>query len=144
MSFIRLLVIIQVQILVGDLHKGHLGSDDVIQGHQQFFFTNNSRMKKATDTGMISLCSSCQDESPDMQNDLLGSTCDLTWPWHEVKFWPQVLLTFQCHQAHVLTRLDGRNTMVLEFSCQHAYFKSYSQKTFCQKRLFWGFLTPSG
>ena len=78
---------IQVQILVGDLHKGHLGSDDVIRGHQEVF-ANNSRMKRATDTGMVSLCSSCQDASPDMQHDLLGSTCDLTWPWPEVKFWP--------------------------------------------------------
>ena len=66
---------IQVQILVGDLHKGHLGSDDVIRGHQQVF-ANNSRLKRATDLGMVSLCSSCQDASPDMQHDLLRSTCD--------------------------------------------------------------------
>ena len=31
---------IQVQILVGDLHKGHLGSDDVIRRHQQDFAHN--------------------------------------------------------------------------------------------------------
>ena len=54
---------IQVQILVGDVHKAHLGSDDVIRGHQQIF-VNNSRMKRATDTGMVSLSSSCQDASP--------------------------------------------------------------------------------
>ena len=65
----------QVPILVGDLHKGHLGSDDAIRGHQQ---VNNSRMKRASDTGMVSLCSCCQDASPDMQHDLLGSTCDHT------------------------------------------------------------------
>ena len=68
---------IQVQILVGDPHKGHLGPDDVIRGHQEVF-ANNSRMKRATDTGMISLCSVCQDASLDMKHDLLGSTCDLT------------------------------------------------------------------
>ena len=28
---------IQVQILIGDLHKGLLGSDDIIRGHQQAF-----------------------------------------------------------------------------------------------------------
>ena len=68
---------IQVQILVGDLHKGHLGSDDVIRGQKQFF-ANNSGTNRATDTGVFSLCSSCQDASPDMQHDLFGSTCDLT------------------------------------------------------------------
>ena len=58
-----------VQILVGDLYKGHLGSDDAIRGHQQVF-ANNSRMERATDGGMLSLCSSCQHASPDMQHDL--------------------------------------------------------------------------
>ena len=78
---------IQVQLLVGGLHKGYLGSDDIIRGHQQVF-ANNSRWKRATDMEVISLCSSCQHASPDMQHDLLGPTCDLTWPWPEVKFWP--------------------------------------------------------
>ena len=68
---------IQVQILVGDLYKGHLGSGDIIRVHKQVF-ANNSRMKRTTDTGMVSLCSSCQDASPDMQHNLLGSTSDLT------------------------------------------------------------------
>ena len=68
---------IQVQISVGDLHKGHLGSDDVIRGHQQVF-ANNSRLIEATDMGVVSLWSSCPDASTDMQSDLLGSKCDLT------------------------------------------------------------------
>ena len=34
---------IQLQILFGDLHKGHPGSDDLIQGHQQVF-ANKSRL----------------------------------------------------------------------------------------------------
>ena len=67
---------INVKILVGDLHKGHLGSDDAIQGHQQIF-ANNSRLERAIDMGLVSLCSSCQEASPDMQHDLLGSTGDL-------------------------------------------------------------------
>ena len=70
---------IQVQILVGDFHIGYLGSDDVIRGRQQIF-ANNSRLKRAKDTSVVSLCSSCQDASNDMQHDLLGSTCDLTCP----------------------------------------------------------------
>ena len=82
LSYIRLLLMIQLQILVGDLHKGHLGPDDVIRGHQQLF-ANKSRLKWATDMGVVSLSFSCQDASLDMQHDLLGSTCVLlvilTW-----------------------------------------------------------------
>ena len=77
MSYIRLLFMIQVHILVGDIHEGHLEPDDVTRGHQQVF-ANNSRLKIVTDVGVVSLRSSCQDTSPDMQHDLLGSTCDLT------------------------------------------------------------------
>ena len=67
---------IHLKMLIGDLHKGHLGADEVIRGHQQIF-ANKSRLKRATDTGLISLSLSCQDASPDMQHDLLGSACDL-------------------------------------------------------------------
>ena len=41
-----------------------MGSDDVIQGHQQVF-ANNSRLKRGTDVGVISLCLPCQDASTD-------------------------------------------------------------------------------
>ena len=67
---------IQLQILVGDVHKGHLGSDDVIRHYQQVI-ANKSRLNRATDMGVVSLSLPCQDASPDMQHDLLGSTCDL-------------------------------------------------------------------
>ena len=62
---------IQAKILVGDLRKGHLGSDDVIRGHQQVF-ANNSRLKKAIDMGVVSLCWSCQDAPPDINMTYLG------------------------------------------------------------------------
>ena len=65
----------QMQISVGD-HKGHLGSDDIIRSHQQFC-VNKSRLKRAADMGVVSLCLSCEDASTDMQHDLLASTCDL-------------------------------------------------------------------
>ena len=80
---------IQIQILVSDLQKGHLGSDNIIRGHQRVF-ANNSLLKRATDwklyahwkvhnettdMGMVSLCSSCQNASHDMQHDLI---CNMT------------------------------------------------------------------
>ena len=52
MSYVRLLFMIQVQILFGDFHIGHLRSDDVIRGHQQVF-ANNSRLKRANGHGLI-------------------------------------------------------------------------------------------
>ena len=81
---------IQVQILVGNLNQGLLGLDDVIRGHQSIF-ANNSRLKKSYRHRRVSLCSSCQDASTDMRHDLLGPACDLTWPWPEVKYWPDHL-----------------------------------------------------
>ena len=65
---------IQVQILVGDLHRGHVRSDDAIWGHIQLF-ANNSCLKRPTGRGpmgVVSLCLSCQDASTD-QLGLFGS-----------------------------------------------------------------------
>ena len=94
LSHIGLLLMIQVQILVGGLHKCYLGSDDVIRGHQQVF-ANNSQLKRSTDMGVVSLCSSCQDASIDCNltyldqhvasRDLdLRSNIDLTSQGHQV------------------------------------------------------------
>ena len=52
LSYIWVLLMIQVQILVGDLHRGHLGSYDIIRGHQQVL-ANNSRLKRATGMGVV-------------------------------------------------------------------------------------------
>ena len=62
---------IQVQILDGDLYRGHLGSYDIIRGHQQVW-ANNSRSKRARDMAMVSLCLYCHVASIAMQHDLLG------------------------------------------------------------------------
>ena len=59
---------IQVQILVGDLRKDHLESDDIIRGYQQLF-ANKSRLKRAVDMGVILLFLSFQDASTGMQHD---------------------------------------------------------------------------
>ena len=76
MSYIRPLLMIQVQILVGDLHRGYLGSPEVTN---RFLLIPHCR-KKAGDMAVDSLCLSCRDTSTDMQHDILGSICDLTWP----------------------------------------------------------------
>ena len=48
-------------------------SAGVTRGHQQVFATN-SRLKRATDMGVISFCLSGQDASTDIQHGLFGST----------------------------------------------------------------------
>ena len=60
---------IQVQILTGDPHKGHLGSPGVTN-----VFADNSRLKIGRDMDEVSWCLSCYDASNDMQHDLLGLT----------------------------------------------------------------------
>ena len=40
-------------------------------------FINKSRLKRAGDMGLISLCLSCHDASTGMQYELRGPTCDL-------------------------------------------------------------------
>ena len=162
---------IQVQILVGDLHKGHLDSDDVIRGHQQVF-ANNSRIKRATDTGMVSLCSSCRDVSPDMQHDLPGSICYLTWSWPEVRFRPNPLMSpgtcfdaawrVEHDVAWIRTPVSAWVKGVFNFFTFISFFlipiphtaslvphtaslvQKLFPKTWFQKKIFWHFMTPSG
>ena len=75
LSYVRLLLI-EVQILVGDLHRGHLKSSDGIRGQKQVL-ANNSRLKRVEDMGLVSLCLYCHDASTDIQYDLFGQTFDL-------------------------------------------------------------------
>ena len=55
LSYVRVLLMTQVQILVGDLDRGYLGSYDVIRNSQQIL-ANNSRLKRATGMGVVPLC----------------------------------------------------------------------------------------
>ena len=52
LSYVRVLLMIQLQILVGDLDRGHLGSYHVIRSHQQVL-AKNSRLKRATGMGVV-------------------------------------------------------------------------------------------
>ena len=67
-----ILLMIQAQVLVGNLYRGHLG---VNRGYRQVF-ANDSRLKKAKDMGLVSSRLLCQEAATDMQHDLLGSTYD--------------------------------------------------------------------
>ena len=52
-------------------------------------FDNNSWLKRARYLGVISLRLTCHDASTDMQYDqLVKPACEITWPWCEVKCWP--------------------------------------------------------
>ena len=103
LSYVGVLLMIQVQILVSDLDRGHLGSYDVIRSYQQAL-ANTSRLKRATCMGVVSLCLYCHNESTDMQHELLGSTFDLRWPWPEVKYWPNLFKVIMYMVRWVLTR----------------------------------------
>ena len=135
MSYISLFLI-QGKILVGDLHKSDLVSDDVIRGRQQVF-AHNSQLNKGRDTVMVSLYSSCQNASPNMQHVLPGSTRDLAWSWPEVKFWPD-LSTSSGIFFDAPWRME-QNAAWIKASILSS--KAIHKKTFiCQKRLFWCFL----
>ena len=65
---------IQLEILLVDLHRSHLGS----QGSPKvFFFASNTWLKIVRDVGVISLWLSRHEASTDMEHDLLILSCDL-------------------------------------------------------------------
>ena len=119
---------IQVQILVGDLHKGHVGSDDVIWGQRQFF-PNMPQLERDTDMGVIWLF-------------VLSRLIDwyAIWPtW--VNMWPSRCLdlrsnidpTIQGHQVHASTRLDERSTVRIK-SLTLLVQKLLAKNMFCQPK----------
>ena len=94
---------IQVPILVGDLHNGHLGSDDVIGGHQRVF-ANNLRLKRDTDMGW-SHCLVKTHRHATWGNMLTSRDLDLRSNFD---------LTVEGRQVYASTRLDESNKMVPE------------------------------
>ena len=75
----------------------------VTRGHQQIF-ANNSRLKRASGMGVVSLCWSCHDACTDIQHDLRCSACDLTWG--QILTWPFKATTYMFRRA--LTRETRR------------------------------------
>ena len=150
LSYIRLLLI-QLKILVGDLLKGHLGSDDVIRDHQQFF-ANKSQLKRATDIGVVSLSLVL---SRSIAWYPTWPTRVNIWPWCDLDlrssidllrsrgiymFWC-ALTSGQAHQnieTYNRVKHDGGRIRSLAFLVQRLLAK----KTFCPKKLFWCFFLP--
>ena len=69
-------------------------------------------MKRATDTGMVSLCRRVKTHHLICNMAYLGQ--HVTSRDHDLR--SNVDLTSQGHQVYISTRLDERNTMVLELS----------------------------
>ena len=101
----------------------------VNRGHQQVF-ANSSRLKRATDMGVVSLCLSCQDASTDMQHDLLRSTCDLDLRSNidpDLSKSPCICFDAPCGEEH-----DGAQIMPLAFLVRKLFAKMLLPNTlFC-------------
>ena len=90
---------------------------------------NNSLLKNVRDMAVVSLCLSCRDASTDMQHDILGSKCDLTWSWSRVKCWPnRSKLSYICFDAPWREEHDDARNMWLGFLFQKLFAKTFLSK----------------
>ena len=106
----------------------------VNRGHQQ---VHSSRLKRATDMGVVSLCLSCRDASTDMQHDLFRSTCDLDLRSNndpDLSKSPCICFDAPCGEEH-----DGAQIMPLAFLVRKLFAKMLLPKTV----FFLQFLTPA-
>ena len=130
LSYVRLFLMIQVQILVDELHRGHLASYDVIWQ----ILANNSRLKRPRDMVVVSLCLYRHDAWTYMQHDLLGLTFNLKWTWPEVKRWPvlfKVTMYIYCiwfkapwRKEHAGPRIKPLAYLVQKFFAKKVYGKT--------------------
>ena len=86
---------------------------------------------RATGMDVISLCLYYHDESIDMQYELHGSTFGLRWPWHEVKYWsdllrsPWIWFDAPWREKHAGTRIKSLAFLVKKlFVKQHFWVKN--------------------
>ena len=102
-------------------------------GHQ---LVHSSRLKRATDMGVVSLCLSCRDASTDMQHDLFRSTCDLDLRSNndpDLSKSPCICFDTPCGEEH-----DGAQIMPLAFLVRKLFAKMLLPKT-----VFLQFLIPA-
>ena len=106
----------------------------VDRGHQQVF-ANDSRLNRATDIGVVSLCLSCRDASTDVQHDLPRSTCDL---YTRANIDPDlsrsqcIYFDAPCREEH-----DGARIMPLAF-----LVRKFFAKRFCQEIVIFTVFDP--
>ena len=81
-NYIRTLLMIQAQILLGCYDRRYLESPEAT--NRSVPITHDWKKDKA----VVSLCLSYCDASTDLQHSLLGSKCNLTGLWSQLKCWP--------------------------------------------------------
>ena len=109
----------------------------VIRGHMRSntFFASNVWWSRDRAVGLVPMCFFRRDASTDMQHDLSGLPRDLTWPWHEVKFWYYFFRSTCIYfDASRRDEHDGIRTILL------SQFKSCSRKRLFVKSVFFTFL----
>ena len=92
--------------------------------HQQ---VHSSRLKRATEMGVVSLCPSCRDASTDMQHDLFRSTCDLDLMSNiepGLSRLPCICFDAPCREEH-----DGARIMPLELLVRKLFVNFSLPKT---------------
>ena len=89
-------------------------------------FANKSRLKRATDMGVVSLSLFCHDASPDMQHDLLGSICDLreTLTWCQKLTLPIKVIRYM-FDAPWREEHNGGRSRSLAFLVQKLFAKTF-------------------
>ena len=100
---------IEVQILVGDVQKGHLGSDNVIRGHQHIF-ANNSRWKELQTWAWFHCVRLVKMHRLICNMFCLGQHVTSS----DLDLWSSFDLALHGQQAYVSTCLDEWNTMVVK------------------------------
>ena len=137
MSYIRLLFMIQVQILVGDLHKGYLVSDDIIRGHQQVF-ANNSRLKRVRrGRGLIVFVLSRHIAWYGAWPTWVNMRPHLTLTWGQILTWPFKVTMGTCFDAPWRKEYRGARIKPLA-----SLVRMLFAKTILPKKAFWRFFTP--
>ena len=131
LSYIRLLLIFQVQILVGDPHRGNLGSPEITN---RFLLIAHDR--RELQIWAWSHCACLFNEH--------RLICNMTYLVQHVNsrdldLRSNIDLTIQSHRVYVAMRLAERSTMVPEWSCYLSYFKSHLHEAFFAKQLLWCF-----
>ena len=142
LSYISLLLIIQVQLLIGDLHRGHLGSPEVTS---RFLPITHDWNEPVTLTWSHCTCHVTTHRL----------ICNMTYSGHvwgligqhvtsrDLDLTSNIDLTVQSHHAYGSTHLDKWNTRVPEFPARFFSSNCARKQIVLPKTAILAFLTPS-